>query len=78
MPRTHKAFTVDAFFLLLSRCSFNQAIIAVGKLIHGHLSTVAQAVIILTISKKHHVVLKQNFKIEHLFPQRGFSASSLH
>lgn len=38
MPRTHKAFAVNAFVLQLFRHSFNQAIIGAGKLTHGHLS----------------------------------------
>lgn len=72
MPRTYKALTVNAFALPLFGYSFNQAIIAVGKFTHGHLSTIAQALIIRTISKEHHVVLgrkKKTFKIENLLPR---------
>lgn len=69
MPRTHKEFTVNAFLLQLFRYSFNQAIIAVEKLTRGYLSTILQALITLTVSKEHHGVPKQNFKIENLFPQ---------
>ena len=68
MPRTHKEFTVNAFLLQWFRYSFNQAIIAVEKLTRGYLSTIVQALITLTVSKEHHVVLKQNFKIENLLP----------
>lgn len=66
MPRTHKAVTVNAFALQLFGYSFNQAVIAVGKFTHGHLSTILQALIILMISKEHHIVLKKAFKIENL------------
>lgn len=59
MPRTHKAVTVNAFALPLFGSSFNQAVIAVGKFTHGHLSTISQALIIRTISKEHHVVLEK-------------------
>lgn len=71
MPRTHKAFTVSAFSLQLFSYSFNQVIIAVGKLTHEHLSTILQALIIPTNSKEHHLVLEQNFKIENLLPPMG-------
>ena len=58
MPRTHKAFTINAFFAAIFRYSFNQAVIAVDKLTQGHLSTIMQTLITLTVSKEHHVVLK--------------------
>ena len=63
------------FLLQLFRYSFNQA---VEKLTQGHLSTIMQTLITLTVSKEHHVVLKQNFKIENMLPQRDFSASTPH
>lgn len=75
MPRTYKALTVNAFALPLFGYSFNQAIIAVGKFTHGHLSTIAQALIIRTISKEHHVVLgrkKKPSKLKICFPDEVF------
>ena len=66
------------FLLQLFRYSFNQAVITVEKLTQGHLSTIMQTLITLTVSKEHHVVLKQNFKIENMLPQRDFSASTPH
>ena len=66
------------FLLQLFRYSFNQAVIAVGKLSQGHLSTIMQTLITLTVSKEHHVVLKQNFRIENMLPQWDFSTSKPH
>ena len=66
------------FLLQLFRYSFNQAVITVEKLTQGHLSMIMQTLITLTVSKEHHVVLKQKFKIENMLPQRDFSASTPH